>query len=144
MNLKRRERRAGFTLIELMLVVVIIGILVSIVVPKLTGRTKRARNAAAQMTIQNVSTALEAFELDLGRFPTTEEGLDGLVHRPVSLAPEDEWHGPYLNEIPFDQWKRALIYRYPGEHSVDFDLVSMGPDGQEGTADDIVNYRKTE
>lgn len=138
------KKRNGFTLIELMLVVVIIGILVSIVVPKLTGRTKRARNTAAQMGIQNVSTSLDAFELDLGRYPTTEEGLDALIHRPASLAPEDEWNGPYLKELPLDPWKRPLVYRYPGENTVDFDLVSLGPDGQEGSADDIANYRKAD
>ena len=134
----------GFTLIELMLVVIIIGILMSIVVPRLTGRTRRARIAAAHLTVKSVSTALEGFELDLGRFPTDEEGLLALVERPAALAPEDEWNGPYLGEIPLDPWKRELIYRYPGERGVDFDLISLGPDGQEDSGDEITNYRERE
>jgi general secretion pathway protein G len=139
-----RRRDGGFTLIELMLVIIIIGILVSIVVPRLTGRTKRARAAAAKMTVQNVATALEAFEMDLGRFPTVDEGLNGLIERPGTLAPEEEWNGPYLREKPLDPWNRELVYKFPGEVSVDFDLLSLGPDGQEGTADDILNTRKKE
>lgn len=144
MKTGRRKNQSGFTLIELMLVIIIIGILVSIVVPRLTGRTQRARIAAAKMTIENVSTALKAFELDLGRFPTAEEGLQALIVRPAALPPEEEWNGPYLEEEPLDPWKRRLIYKYPGEVSVDFDLVSMGPDGQEGGGDDIANYRRKE
>ncbi len=140
----KRAGARGFTLIELMLVIIIIGILVSIVVPRLTGRTKRARFAAAKMTVSNVSTALEAFEMDLGRFPTVEEGLDGLVHRPAALAPEEEWNGPYLREIPLDPWNRPLVYKCPGEFSVDFDVISLGQDGQEGTEDDVRNTRKEE
>jgi len=140
----RSKRAGGFTLIELMLVIIIIGILVSIVVPRLTGRTQRARIAAAKMTIENVATALKAFELDLGRFPTAEEGLEALTLRPATLAPEDEWNGPYLELEPLDPWKRRLVYKYPGEVSVDFDLISLGPDGQEGGGDDIANYRRKE
>jgi len=144
MNRRNQLKDRGFTLIELMLVIIIIGILVSIAVPRLTGKTKRARIAAAKMTVQNVSTALEAFELDLGRFPTSEEGLLGLIERPATLAPEEEWNGPYLKEEPLDPWKRVLVYKCPGEVSVDYDLASCGPDGQEGTGDDILNVRKKE
>jgi general secretion pathway protein G len=127
-----------------MLVVVIIGVLAAVAVPRLTGRTKKARLAAAQMAIQNISTALEAFELDNGRFPSTEDGLVGLVEKPSWVANEAEWNGPYLKEVPIDPWKREFVYKQPGERGVDFDLVSLGADGQEGTEDDVANFRSEE
>ncbi len=142
---RRLSRRlGGFTLVELMMVVVIIGILVAVVVPRTVGKTQRARVAATKLSIQSAATALESFELDLGRFPTTEEGLGALLSRPSTLTPEDEWHGPYVNEMPLDAWNRELLYQHPGENGIDFDLVSVGPDRQEGTEDDIANYRKRE
>lgn len=141
---KGKTARRGFTLIELMMVVVIISLLLAVVVPRLVGRTERARVAATKMSIENTSTALRGFELDLGHFPTTEEGLEALVTRPASLTPEDKWEGPYLTETPEDAWKRPLIYKCPAEKAVDFDLYSVGADGQEDTEDDIVNYRKRE
>ncbi len=138
----RSHRRGGFTLIELMLVVIIIGIIAAIAVPRMAGRTEKARVAAAKQTIASLSAALDAFELSVGRFPTTEEGLVSLVERPPSLMTEDQWDGPYMREIPLDPWNRPFVYRYPGEHSVDYDIVSLGRDGQEGTEDDITNYTK--
>ena len=139
-----RRRLAGFTMIELMLVVMIIGIIVAIAVPRMAGRQKRAKVVAASASINSTSTALDAFELDVGRFPSTEEGLQALVARPSTLTPEDEWNGPYMRELPLDPWKRLLIYTYPGDRSVDYDLISMGPDGEEGTEDDVTNFRKEE
>jgi general secretion pathway protein G len=133
--------REGFTLVEILLVVIIIGILAAIVVPRLAGKTQRARMGAAKMTIQSVATSLESFELDLGRYPTTEEGIEALIVRPSGLATEDEWHGPYLKELPLDAWNRPLIYKFPSDRGVDYDLVSVGPDGQEGTEDDVRNVR---
>lgn len=141
-NAKKPDSSRGFTLIELMLVVIIIGIIAAIAVPRMAGRQRKAKDITTQASIRSVCAALDSFELDVGRFPSTEEGLQALIERPLSLAPEDEWNGPYFREIPLDSWKRPFIYKYPGENSVDYDLISRGADGQEGTSDDITNYRQ--
>ena len=137
------ERR-GFTLIELMLVVIIIGVIAAIAVPRMAGKTEKARLAAAAQEINSLSASLDTFELGVGRFPSTEEGLIALLERPSALSDEDGWEGPYMREIPFDPWKREYVYRYPGEHSIDFDLISTGRDGEEGSQDDVTNYRREE
>lgn len=134
----------GFTLIELMLVVIIIGIIAAIAVPRMTGRTERARTAAAKQGIAALTTALDGFELSVGRFPSTEEGLNVLIERPAGLTDEDGWDGPYMREIPFDPWNRPYEYRYPGQESIDFDLISVGRDGQKGTDDDVTNFTRRE
>lgn len=128
----------GFTLIELMLVVIIIGALVAMVMPRLSGRGEQARVAASKADIQaNIATALKLYELDNGNFPTTEEGLNALMNKPVS-APN--WNGPYLEKKPIDQWGREYKYKSPGEHRLgDYDLYSLGKDGIE-SADDIKNW----
>lgn len=128
----------GFTLIELMLVVVIIGALVAMVMPRLTGRGEQARVAAAKADIEaNIATALKLYELDNGAFPSTAEGLAALLQK-VSNAPG--WKGPYLEKKPLDPWGREYKYRSPGEHRAnDYDLYSLGRDGVEGN-DDVVNW----
>ena len=130
--------RKGFTLIELMLVVIIIGVLVSMVAPRLVGRSEEARVAAVKADINaNISVALDLYELDNGRYPDTEEGLGALLAKPSSAA---KWKGPYLKKEPLDPWGRKYLYRSPGDHSGDYDLYSCGPDGVEGGEDDIVNW----
>ena len=142
-SLKRRSGRIdGFTLIELMLVVVIIGIIAAIAVPRIAGRSEKAKLAAAKSSIASISASLDTFELAVGRFPTTEEGLGALVTKPVSLTTEDQWDGPYMREVPLDPWNRPFLYKSPGEKSVDYDVISPGRDGQEGTEDDVANFRK--
>ena len=135
----RRLGSKGFTLIELMLVVIIIGALVAMVLPRLAGRTEQARVQAAQADIQsNIATALKLYELDNGSFPSTSAGLNALLKSPGDSR---NWNGPYLEKKPLDPWGREYKYQSPGAHrSHDYDLSSIGKDGQSGTEDDITNW----
>lgn len=138
----RLRSRRGFTLIELLLVLVILGILAAIVVPKFGGRTEQARITAAQTQISTFGTALDSFEVDTGSYPRGQDGLQQLIVAPADVQ---GWRGPYLNsDIPLDPWGHAYIYEFPGRVNVSgYDIVSMGPDGQLGTPDDVVNARIT-
>ena len=130
----------GFTLIELMLVVVIIGVLVSMVVPRLAGRSEEARIAAARADINaNISIALDLYELDNGKYPETEEGLAALLAKPDSGI---KWKGPYVKKVPLDPWGKNYVYKSPGDHNVDYDLYSYGPDRLEGGEDNVSNWEK--
>lgn len=134
----KKEASGGFTLIEIMLVVTIIGILAAVVVPRLVGRSDEARISAAKLQIDNINLALDAFNLDTGRFPATEEGLESLRTKPGNVQ---AWKGPYLKKnVPKDPWGNAYIYRCPGTHGPDYDMQSNGPDGVEGGGDDIANW----
>ena len=128
----------GFTLIELMLVVIIIGTLVAMVLPRFVGRGEQAKAAAVRADIQaNIATGLKLYELDNGNFPSTEDGLNALLNKPSSAA---GWIGPYLEKKPIDSWGREYKYKCPGEHRpADYDLYSLGKDGTE-SADDIKNW----
>lgn len=136
------DNKKAFTLIELMLVVIIIGVLAAMVVPRLAGRSEQARQAAAQADIEaNIATALDLYELDNGQYPTTEQGLSALTTKPTSSPVPTDWRGPYLKKEPVDPWARPYIYSFPGEHNVgDYDLASWGKDGAEGGGDDVVNW----
>ena len=133
-----RGNRGAFTLIELLLVLVILSVLAAVVVPKFGGKSKQAKEAAAKSDIASLETALDTFEVDTGRYPAQEEGLDALLNAPGSVK---AWKGPYVKRPPKDPWGNEYIYRFPGQvnHS-SYDLLSTGEDGKEGTEDDITNY----
>src|SRR5689334_14911608 len=120
-----RLSERGFTLIELLVVMVIIGLLAAIVLPNYIGQTDKARVGAARAQIHTLGTALDSFRLDVGRYPTTEEGLVALRQKPSSA---DRWDGPYLQkDVPNDPWGHPYVYKAPGDHG-GFDLLSYGAD----------------
>ena len=137
-----KKTNKGFTLIELMLVVIIIGVLAAMVVPRLAGRSEQARQAAAKSDIEaSLATALDLYELDNGQYPTTEQGLAALRTKPASSSVPSNWRGPYLKKEPKDPWTKPYIYKFPGEHNPGgYDLASWGRDNIEGGGDDVVNW----
>ena len=138
--MKRSTYRAnrGFTLIELILVVTIIGVLAAMIVPRFAGRSEQAKIARTRSDIASISTALDLYEWDLGQYPAS---LEELARRdPPSGVEASQWNGPYLKKaLPKDPWGRAYVYQQESQHGQDFDLLSVGPDGQPGN-DDIVNW----
>ena len=134
----------GFTLIELLVVMIIIGLLASLVGPRLFGKVDKAKQQTAQAQIELLSTGLASFRLDVGRFPTEEEGLNSLIEKP---SDSERWDGPYLSkEIPKDPWGNDYVYKCPGEHGP-FDLMSYGMDGAQGGEEndlDIVSWKNIE
>ncbi len=138
-NQSARHARSGFTLVELLLVLVILATLAAIVVPKFAGRTEQARVTAAQTQIANFGVVLDAFEVDNGYYPKGKDGLVDLVQQPRDTQ---NWRGPYLkSDIPLDPWGNAYVYECPGKHNDQgYDLCSGGPDGRTGTEDDLTNW----
>ncbi len=139
--MKIRNHHRGFTLLELLVVMVIIGLLASYVGPKFFSQIGKSEVKAARAQIDALEKALDQFRLDLGRYPTSEQGLAALMERP---AGEQKWGGPYLKKaVPNDPWGRPYVYRQPGEHG-EYDLLSLGKDGQPGgtgEAEDINNWQ---
>lgn len=133
----RNAQRHGFTLVEMLLVLVILATLAAIVYPKLAGRSEQARTTAVATQISSFSTALDAFEVDNGYYPKGKSGLMDLVQQPRDAQ---NWKGPYLKEIPKDPWGNEYGYECPGRlNPSSYDLVSGGPDGKIGSEDDIAN-----
>ncbi len=135
-----RGSRSGFTFIEIMLVVVIIGILVALVGPEIGGRANQARIQATEAQISSLENSLKLYEMDNGGYP---EKLDALIDAPSEV--EKSWNGPYIESdtVPRDSWNLEFEYNTPGEHhKKKFDLRSAGPDKEMDTEDDIVNWTK--
>lgn len=128
---KKNDSR-GFTLIEVMIVVVILGILAAIIVPRIMGRPEEAKRTKAAVDIKGVEQALNLYKLDNGVYPSTEQGLEALVNKPETKPVPSKWkEGGYLSKTPVDPWGRPYQYLSPGEHG-DFDLYSYGADGEPG------------
>jgi general secretion pathway protein G len=143
----KRRPPSGFTLIEVLVVVVIIAVLASIVAPNVFKHVDTAKNVTAQAQISTLGAALDAYRLDNGRYPTTEQGLAALWTQPSTAPRPSNWRGPYLRQPPpADPWGASFVYRFPGEHTPNgFDLSSMGADGATGgtgEAADITSWKQ--
>lgn len=124
-----RKNQSGFTLIEILVVMVIIGLLASLVAPKLFSKLGESKQKTAKAQIAMIGTALDAFKLDVGRYPTTDEGLKVLWKNPGNIK---AWDGPYLPKpVKVDPWGNPYVYKSPGDHGA-YDLYSLGADGKEG------------
>ncbi|MDP2783350.1 MAG: type II secretion system major pseudopilin GspG [Sulfurimicrobium sp.] len=132
-----RGRASGFTLIEIMIVMVIIAMLAALVGPRLMGALSGSKVKATKIQIETLSNAIDTFHLDAGRYPAQQEGLQVLLQNPAN-APILNWRGPYLkkNKVPNDEWNRAFTYQIPSKHNMGFDLYSLGADGKAGGSGD--------
>jgi general secretion pathway protein G len=140
----KSKSNAGFTLLEILLVVMIIGFLVTVAVINFGPRAAEARKVAVQDQIRNYELALDAYQLDNGFYPSTEQGLQALINQPSSPPQPSNWKGPYLKPpvIRQDQWGHDYVYKNPGEHNkTGYDLYSFGLNGVEGGDDDIGNWQ---
>jgi len=137
-DLARRRREAGFTMIELLVVMVILGLLAALVAPNFFGQAEKARVKTARLQISSLSTALDAMALDTGRYPNSQEGLRSLLDPPSGM---EMWDGPYVKKLPKDPWQHDYVYRGPSGQS-DYEIMSYGADGSpggEGGNADITN-----
>lgn len=140
----RKTTQKGFTLIEIMVVIVIIGILATLVVPRIMGRPDEARVVSAKHDVTTLVQALKLYKLDSGRYPTTQQGLNALVIKPTTDPAPMNWKmGGYLDKLPQDPWGNPYQYTNPGTHNNEIDVYSFGADGKPGGTDndsDIGNW----
>ena len=142
-NRMKRIRRKAFTLLEVLMVIVILGILAALIVPSFLGTQRGAEINATRAQVKGLDNDIERFRLDCGRYPSEQEGMAALVTKPDDEELADKWHGPYLKDPAKDAWGTPLGYRSPGQYNeTSYDLWSFGPDKQEGTDDDITNWKK--
>ncbi len=140
-EMRSDRRQYGFSLIELLIVMIIIGLLASLVGPRLFQHVGQSKQKTARAQIELLGTALDAYRLDLGKYPSTEQGLDALRRKP---ADADRWNGPYLpRDVPPDPWGNAYVYKSPGDHG-DYDLSSLGADGRTGGEGEDADVRSWE
>lgn len=132
--MQQYRKQQGFTLIEVMVVVVILGILAAIVVPRVIDRPEQARVVRAQQDIVAISNAMDLYKLDNGQYPTTDQGIAALVTQPTSEPAPQDWH-QYLKQVPTDPWGNPYIYANPGVHG-EIDISSYGPTGKPGGTGD--------
>lgn len=128
------QRRSGFTLLELVVVILVLGLLAGIVAPQIIGRLSEAKSTTARTQIELLSVALDGYRLDNGAYPTTDQGLAALREKPARPPVPANWRGPYLRkDVPLDPWGRPYLYRVPGQRTpAAFDLQSLGRDGKPG------------
>jgi general secretion pathway protein G len=132
---KGTKRNKGFTLIEILAVLIILGLLAALIVPKVISRVEQSRIETTKLQMKAIKNALEQYKLDNGFYPTTQQGLKALVQKPTTPPIPQNWH-QYLEKVPKDAWGHPFIYISPAPNHP-YDLKSVGPDGKEGTEDDI-------
>jgi general secretion pathway protein G len=139
-----RNRRRGFTLLEVLMVIVILGVLIALIAPSFMGAGEQARKDLTKASIEGLAKQVELFRMHCQRYPTTEEGLAALMTKPGSEDIAEKWAGPYLQKPAKDGWNKDLRYAAPGRmNEATFDIWSDGPDGREGSEDDIGNWEKS-
>ena len=139
---RKRNSESGVTLIEMLVVVTIIALFAALVAPRMMGQADKARKTQAHAQVNSFMTALGAYKLDTGTFPSTEQGLNALRVKPENA---NQWAGPYLpQDIPMDPWGHPYLYKYPGDHGDEPDVISLGADGApggDGNNADIVSWK---
>ncbi len=139
-KLRKKQKRQGFTLIEVIIVVIILGLIAALIVPRMFKKVEKSKRQLTKTQIVMIEGSIKFFKMDTGRYPTTQEGLKVLLENPGNVP---NWDGPYLEKgIPKDPWGRDYVYTYPGKNYT-FELISLGADGQPGGEDenkDVTNY----
>lgn len=143
-KVKKKTHQGGFTLLELMVVLVILGALIGLVAPNILGRADEAKVSVAKTQIRNIMSALNLYKLDNGQYPSTSQGLQALVTKPTGFPEAKNWKSDgYLGKLPKDPWGNDFLYISPGSDG-DYDLVSLGADGRDGGEDDNADLSKND